>query len=286
MTKLSNTFLKFASGNQAMLDLGTGFAEYWEEYRNGLDRRDYLHKESNQYNAQISFAEKEDRLNKAMLKEIVRLSNVPVDGLPFDQWFTAPTVSWATFAVVNQLIDLILPQTIMDSISLYTDVVVGDFGSSYSFDIKARDLFAVSKGGRAQKVSEITRDFNGQVTLTAENHLITVGASLYRILAGKDSLADLTAKAVRSIETRMTTECYNTLYSAMINLSTTTDSGLQVTGYTQANLVSLGQRVQAWNFGAKPVIVGTQLALVNVLPDDANYRYTLTDDYADRKSVV
>jgi hypothetical protein len=66
----------------------------------------------------------------------------------------------------------------------------------------------------------------------------------------------------------------------MINLATTTDSGLQVTGYTQANLVSLGQRVQAWNFGAKPVIVGTQLALVNVLPDDSNYRYSLDDSFA------
>jgi hypothetical protein len=38
-------------------------------------------------------------------------------------------------------------------------------------------------------------------------------------------------------------------------------------------------QVQSWNFGAKPIVAGTALALINVLPDDANYRYTLEDSY-------
>jgi hypothetical protein len=65
----------------------------------------------------------------------------------------------------------------------------------------------------------------------------------------------------------------------MIALPSTATTGLQVSGYTQASLVRLCQQVTAWNGGAKAMVVGTQLALVNVLPDDANYRYMLDSDY-------
>jgi hypothetical protein len=37
--------------------------------------------------------------------------------------------------------------------------------------------------------------------------------------------------------------------------------------------------VGAYNMGAKPIIVGTQLALSKIMPNDANYRYLLDSDY-------
>jgi hypothetical protein len=277
--KIPSNVLTFAGGNADMLDLMAGFQDYWNQYRSGLNVKDRYYKGNLTFDTSMSFDEKENKLNKAMIKEIVRLSGLPIADMPVEQWFNAPTVTWATFAVVNAMIDMILPNTVIDTIGAYTDVRTGGFGDSFSFDVKPRDLFPVSKAGRAQKVSEMRQEFQGQVTVTCENRMITIGASLYRILAGKASLADLVAKAVRSIETQMAYDCYSLFYTTTIALSSTADSGLQQTGFSQAKLVSLANRVEAWNQGAKPLIVGTQLALVNVLPDDSNYRYQLSDPF-------
>jgi hypothetical protein len=98
------------------------------------------------------------------------------------------------------------------------------------------------------------------------------------MLSGKESLANLVSKASRSIETRMTVDVYSAFATAMAAVSNTATTGLRVAGYSQASLLRICQQVTAWN-NNKAMIMGTPLALLNVLPDDANYRYALESDY-------
>ena len=204
---------------------------------------------------------------------------VGFDEMPLEKWVTHPTLSWATFAVVSAMIDTILPQTLVDGLGMYTDVRNVGWGDSASFDVEARDLFVVSKAGRAQRSSEVKKQFKGQFTIIPEMHQITVQVSLYKVLAGLESLAAFVTKMIRSLETQITVDTYNVFNVAMEALPSTATTGLRVSGYTQASLVRLCQQVTAWNGGQKAIICGTQLALVNVLPDDANYRYILESDY-------
>ena len=83
----------------------------------------------------------------------------------------------------------------------------------------------------------------------------------------------------RSFETALSVDIYNTFATALNSVSNTASTGLRVAGYTQAALVSMAQRVTAGNGGAKAMIVGTQRAWVNILPNDANYRYMLESEY-------
>jgi hypothetical protein len=237
-------------------------------------------KKNFEYDRSKSLDEKEALLNAAIRKEIIRRSGVPyaAEATPADL-FTHPLIRYEMFAVVGALVDMILPETIIDSIGLYTDVKQIGFGDSAAFDVAPRDLFVVSKAGRAQKNAEVHKQYKGQVTVTPENRQIDVAVSMYKVLSGIDSLAELVMKAARSIETQVTLDAYNAFATAMAGLDATATTGLYITGYSQANIVRLCQQVQAWNQGAKPVIVGTQLALVNVLPDDANYRYDLQSDF-------
>jgi hypothetical protein len=92
-------------------------------------------------------------------------------------------------------------------------------------------------------------------------------------------LADFTAKAIRSIETQMTVDVYNAMASATAALPSTATTGLQISGYSQANLVRLAEQVTAWNQGAKAMLLGTAVGLLDVLPDNANYRYDLDSKY-------
>jgi len=267
---IPNNILTFAANGK----LQEQFLDYWNHFRNISEKKNV------EYDTTLSFDEKEKRLNQALLKEIIRRTGLNyATEENIGEWFYHPNVAHETFAVINALVDMILPDSIIETIGLYTDVKVGAFGDSFSFDFEPRDLFVVSKHGRAQKSTEVHKQFKGQVTLVPEWHELTVGVSMYSVLSGKASLAQLVSKAARSIETAMSLDAYDAFATAMSNLSNTATTGLRVAGYTQANLIQKCEQVGAWSMGAKPIVVGTATALLNVLPDDANYRYTLSDPY-------
>jgi len=270
--KIPNNVLTFATSD----GLKEKFIDYWNHYL-ATERNKKV-----EYDTSFSFAEKEAMLNAAIRKEVIKRSGISYANEDnIGEWFNHPLVGYEVFAVSNALIDMVLPDSIIDSIGLYTDVRVAGFGDSFSFDIEPRDLFVVSKHGKAQKTTEVHKQFKGQVTLVPEWHELTVGGiSMYGVLSGKDSLANFVSKAIRSIETAMTVDAYNAFATTMNNLSNTATTGLRIAGYSQANLIRLCEQIGAWSFGAKPIVVGTSTALLNVLPDDANYRYTLSDSFA------
>lgn len=267
--KLTDKVIAFAAGNESTMKLINQFIDYWNHSN-----------KKGEYDVTFSLAEKEDKLNAALKKEILWRANVPYAAeTPVEQWFSKKSIVEETFAVVGMLVDVILPESIINSIGLYTDVRVIGWGDSASFDIEPRDLFVVSKAGRAQRTSEIKKQFRGQVTVVPFMHEMTVGVSLFRVLAGKESLATFVMKAVRSMEAAVSVDCYNAFATAMAAVDSTTTTGLLISGYSQSGVIRLCEQVSSWNMGAKPLIVGTAVALLNLLPDDANYRYDLESDY-------
>jgi hypothetical protein len=281
-TKIPAQVILFAGG-EANLGPYKMFRDYWNQYlsRNGKTGLEFATTTVNDAGevVSISFDEKESVMNAAMKREIMRIAGVKDFGdFPLETWATHPTLRWATFAVVSAMVDMILPETIINSIGLYSDVRTIGWGDSAAFDIEPRDLFVVSKAGRGKRTSEVHKQFKGQVVINPEQRELTVGVSLYRVLAGKESLAEFVTKVTRSMETQLTIDVYNAFVVAMAAL-TTGASGLKVVGYTQTDFVTLAQKVTAWNGGIKPVVLGTQLALANILPHDANYRYEIDSDF-------
>jgi hypothetical protein len=277
----ANVFL-FAGGEQN-LGVYKQFRDYWHQYRsmNGASGLEFATTTVNDKGetVSISFDEKEEAMNAAMKREIMRVSGITnFADFPLETWASHPTLRWAQMAVVSAMIDMILPETIIDSIGLYTDVRTIGWGDSAAFDVEPRDLFIVSKSGRGKRTSEMHKQFKGQVVINPEAHQLTVGVSLYRVLAGKESLATFVAKAVRSVETQVTVDAYNAFVTAMAALSTGA-AGTKVVGFTQTDFATVSQKVAAWNGGAKPVCLGTKVALANILPADGNYRYDIESDF-------
>lgn len=278
--KLPSNVLTFAAGNT---DLYEKAQDWWNQYRsmNGAKGLDFSTKAPNAEGqmVEISFSQKEEQLNQSLKREIMRVAGIAnFDQFPVETWVTHPILKWATFAVVSAVLDVLIPDTLIDSIGLYTDVRAIGWGDSAAFDVEPRDLFVVSKAGRAKRIAEIHKQFRGQVTIVPELRELTVGVSLMKILAGKESLAAFVSKAVRSMETAMTVDVYTVFATAMAAISNTAVSGLRVAGYTQSDFVNLSQKVAAYS-NSKPIAIGTQRALASILPADANYRYELESDY-------
>lgn len=272
MKKLSDKILAFADTKESK-DFYEGFVDYFRHY--AADNYEY----KRTYDKSVSFADKEAAMESRLKEEIQRVSQVKyAENLSPKAYITNPMVQWATFAVVNMLIDAVLPDTLVDSIGMYSEIRNIDDGETATFDVEPRDLFLVTKSGRNQRHQEAYRQYNGQVVVNPVEHDVTVYVSLYRVLAGKESLAKFIMKAIRSIEHEITLDAYAGLTTAVAALPSSGDSQLLVTGYTQEVITELCQKVSAFS-GRKAYIAGTRLALADILPNDANYRYDLDSEY-------
>lgn len=251
-------------------DLLVAFQDYFNHF---YDRK-------GKYDDRIPLAEKKAKIDCAMKSQIAKLSNVgSIEGIDPMVLATAPQYQWATFAVVGAMVDAVLPDALIDSIGMYTDLRFIGYGDSANFMIEARDLFVVSKGGRGNLNTEIKKQYKGNVTIVPEFRDITVATSLYRVLAGEEDMAEFAMKAAKSLEVQMSYDAYTALYNAMEALPTSGSNALKVAGYTQTAVVNLAQKVSAWNGGKQAVIVGTKAALASVLPANSNFRYTLDSEY-------
>jgi hypothetical protein len=191
-----------------------------------------------------------------------------------------PVLNWAAFAVVNSLIDMIIPDVLDKSIGIYTETRIGAYGDSFNFEVEPNDLFYVSKAGRDQRTVEFQKQYPGQVTIIPENRAITVSANFYKMLCGKESIARFAMKAILSLEAQITKEVYIAFDKAMSELpATPVDSALNITGWDKKEAIRVAQTVTAFNNNSKAVFLGTALALADILPSNANYRYWLDDEY-------
>lgn len=186
MKSFTQKLLNFAGGEDF---LGTyrAFVDYWNHFQSLNNKaKNYDFQKARSDGSQITFSEKEDKMNAMLKREILRHANVAnFEQFPLEQWVTNPMISWATFAVVNQMVDLVIPDSIIDSLGIYTDTRFVDFGDSASFEIKPRDLFVVSKAGHGMRQGEAQKQFSGMVTLVPEMRELTTQVSLYKVLAGK-----------------------------------------------------------------------------------------------------
>lgn len=249
------------------------FADYFNHYMAETQKRNI-----GSYETGVSFAEKEAKMNEDLLAEIQRVSgqNIP-SGITQAQFASNPMVVWASFAVVNAMIDTVLPKTIIDSIGIYTELRNVGFGDSAVFDINPRDLFTVSVGGRGQKQAMVQKQFKTTKAITATPHYITVGVSLYRVLSGQESLAEFVRKAVIAIERDMTVEAYSAMATGLD--AVTVPEALKVTGYTQDALLTLCETVSAYNNGATACIIGTTKALSKILPANTTMYSVVGDSH-------
>lgn len=219
-------------------------------------------------------------INKAFALEIAKQSGVELPNLEnkteVRRFAMNPMVRYFANQIQDVMIDMVLPETLMTgSLRYFADIRNADLGDSIKFDIKSNSLFTVSKAGNRQRTTNQQKTFRTTVTMTGVNHEVTIGTTLFEMLTGQSFLAEEVMKVARSIETSMLFEAYDA-FTTEANALT---GNLGIANYSEASLISLCETVTAYNQGRKAVILGTPVALKDVLPSNGNYRYLLEDDY-------
>lgn len=174
----------------------------------------------------------------------------------------------AAFAVVDAVVNTVLPQTLNSSIGLFTDLKFVGYGDSVKFRVRPRGLFVVSRGGMGERTTFRQKMFSGDVFVTPEERIVTVFTDMLRVLMGKEDIAEFVRLVVISIETAMGKDAAQALSDGISAVGY--PSALQVSGaFNAQDLIELGELVQAYNYGVKPVILGTAAALSRVVPDSS-----------------
>ena len=192
------------------------------------------------------------------------------------RYSASSTVKEFANAIKDVMIDMILPDVLMSGALPYiAEIKTADLGDSIKFKIENNQLFTVSKAGYRKRHTNLQRLFNTTVTMTGENHEVTVGADLFEILTGQAYVAKDVMKVAISIEAQMLNEAYDAFTTQMNALT----GNLAVANYAENSLIKLCQTVTAYNGGRKAVILGTPVALKAVLPTNSNYRFMLDSEY-------
>ena len=145
--KIPSNVLKFAG--QENLAPYQMFVDYYNHYRaiNGsknVEYQKYSFDDESGKEVELSFAEKEDKLNSALKREIMRVAGITnFEAFPVSTWQTHPTLRWATFAVVSAMIDMILPNVIVDTMGAFSEVRnigLGDVALGSNLESNSRNL--------------------------------------------------------------------------------------------------------------------------------------------------
>jgi hypothetical protein len=277
---MMESLVTFAGGNEKALDTYKGMRDYYFHYMSAVEGK----KGYGDFDASVSLDEKEEKMHNALLAEVERVSGCPRGNMPFEAWSMSPQVKWATFAVVGAMIDAVLPDTIIKSVGIYTDMHTVGFGETLEFEVQPNSIFTVSQSANAQRKGFNKKQFAINETLQAVPYQITVQTQLYKVLSGKENLARFVRKAVISVETKMNLEAYNTLAGLVANASF--PAPLKVTGYSADDAITLAQTVEAYNQGAKVSFIGTKKAIYQMLPDASKGYRMITDASAPQINIV
>ena len=171
----------------------------------------------------------------------------------------------ASFAVVDAVVNAILPQVLSNTFGVFADFRFVSLGDVVKFKIQPNQFFTVSKGGTGERTTHRQKDFDADVVVAPVEHIVTVYTDMYRVLAGKEDIADFIARVVLAIEQAMYGDALNALTTG---LSALPQGTYNVSGaFNMKTLVKMAETVQVYNGGIRPVIAGSATALMNVLPD-------------------
>lgn len=260
MANISAELVAFAKGN-------ADFYVAFEDYHNHKSAEEW-HQSMGAYDKNVSLSEKSAKVRNAFFAEIEKISGCKMDEANKDTYFANPMVRYAMMSIVNAAVNVVLPGYVTATFAPFVDFRTVGYADTLKLRIPPKTLYTVSLGAKGERTSFRQKKYSSDLVLTPIEHIITTYVDMARVLAGKDDLADAVRAIVISIELDMNKEIITSLDAGIAGASVPAqfrESG----AFDPKKLVVLAQRVQAYNGMAKPIILGTAAALMNVLPDSA-----------------
>ena len=221
-----------------------------------------------------NFEEKQNLFTESLMKEALKRTGLNME-FSKETAFKKKSIREEAFALVAEVLDVVIPSTVADSMSGFVNVLNANYGDSFLINVPNNDLFVVSELADGIAYGKPQRLYKNQVTLIPTNKNITIEEDFYRVIAGKVNFGDWIVRVALSFETKL----YSDIYSALTGTYASLPAQQKKATYTQDGFVTLAQTIEGLNRNAKAVAFGTKLALSKVLPSDASIKFGLGQEY-------
>lgn len=258
-------FMSFSKDEQDVVKAGI---DLYKHYLHNVGKQGYA-----EFAQGKTYEEKNSLFTESIKREAMKMAGIT--GIDADKAMRFSNVRECAFALIAEALDVIIPITIQSDFYRLAETRVGGYGDNFVFHIPNPDLFVVSKVANGIRKGEPQKLYSSDVTLTPVAREITIQEDFYRVLTGKVNWGEWVTRIAQSMETQLTTEVYTALYNSYNSL----DSGLKYAAFDQDNFVTLAQKVEALNRGAKCMVFGTKLALSKVIPSEQYFRFAAGEEY-------
>lgn len=212
----------------------------------------------------------------ALIKECYASSGLDPQKYPVKKAFRFSQFEQVHFAVLEEVINRTTAKSNIEQFMGRVAEVrnMGD-GDSLNIDIRAKNVYILSRVSRGRNSSHIQRRYGQNVVLNPTPRQVTVGFEIHNIAAGRFDYGRELALASEGIQTSL----LNEVQALIFNASNPINNKLIESSYTEATFRELAQDVQARNGGGTTMVFGTEIALGNVLPANTNFLQDLGEDY-------
>jgi hypothetical protein len=122
--------------------------------------------------AEGNYEEKNTLFNKLFVKQSVLNAYLPESAVADKRIFSNPAVRNASFALVSDILDTIIPQTVLSGFNVIADVSTVGMGATKHYKVPNNNIFDVNKVARGIRKTEPQRLYNGDAVLIPEPRMI------------------------------------------------------------------------------------------------------------------
>lgn len=149
------------------------------------------------------------------------------------------------------------------------------FGDTAKFEVPSSQLFTVNRSSTGERHGAIQRIYDTEFIVKTENYDITIAIDWFKMVTGRFDLGDWVTRVANSFAHDIGYRVYKTLDDSYATLP----AALKLGGFTDANWLTMSDRISAANANASIFVTGTRTALGSVVPSDDGLLYGISPEY-------
>lgn len=176
--------------------------------------------------------------------------------------------------VLAQILTPVIPTVVASGYDQLYDVTQVGFGDSAAFQVESNELFIVNDLAEGIRNGAQQTASNTEYTIQAQRQTISLYCDWYHVAAGKQNWGSLLAKVGASFAAYVMGRVAKVMSDVITTAGEHGIAGYIANGMTDANWLTTARNVSLANGGAQVYALGTNIALADVLPADAqSFRY-------------
>lgn len=179
------------------------------------------------------------------------------------------------YAVTSQIITPVIPAVISTAIMNMAEVKDIALGDTAQFTIDSNELFQVNYMGEGIHMGAAQKLYAEEIVVNPTNWEIRIDMDWYFMASGKLDFGAWAYKVGASFAAHIN----KFIYKTMVDAVTSVPSGYKANGFSDANFLGVGQRVEAANAGSRAYCFGTKTALGKVIPSNDYLKMQLGEEW-------